>query len=320
MQQETVEGRALAIREEHAGAVAIGESKPLKYSLPELRQIGEIMFSSGMFRDLKSVQQAMVKLLAGAELGYGPFQSLRAFHVIEGKPVETSGEITARIKRSGKYRLESYFIDAAGNHLDPIKTKASETNGCVVRIFERLDGAWHELEPTVFAKEDAAQAGLLSKDVWKKYLRDMLFARTLTAAARRHCADIFGGPIYGPEEFGAEVTIDSNGEQVIVGAAVALAPPKLTDSQPSPSADPEGEHRRGVQSCVIYASQKGISDEQRHEIAQSFFGKPSTKELDTKQLRTLYRLLTEWRTARDDGGADFATWLQFTVDTAAANG
>jgi len=333
MQQE-VKGNAIALRDVpgEAGEMqrqieaerkpqlpAIGESKPLKYSLPELRQVGEIMFQSGMFRDLKSVQQAMVKLLAGAELGYGPFQSLRAFHVIEGKPVETSGEITARIKRSGKYRLESYFIDATGTHLDPIKTKASETNACVVRIFERLDGGWHELEPTVFAKEDAAQAGLLGKDVWKKYLRDMLFARALTAAARRHCADIFGGPIYGPEEFGAEVTVDGNGEQVIVSQATvtALTPP------PEKPADPEDEHRRGVQACVIYASQKAISDEQRHEIAQALFGRPSTKDLSTAELRTLYRLLTEWRTARDDGGADFSTWLQFTVDTAAeanANG
>jgi hypothetical protein len=318
MQSETVESRALAIRETHAGAVAIGESKPLKYSLPELRQVGEIMFQSGMFRDLKSVQQAMVKLLAGAELGYGPFQSLRAFHVIEGKPVETSGEITARIKRSGRYRLESYFIDAKGEHLDPIRTKASETHGCVVVVHEKQDGKWFALEPVVFTKDDATTAGLLGKDVWKKYLRNMLFARALTNAARFHCADIFGGPIYTPDELGAEVTIDGEGYESLIPTAQAREPQTL-DHEPA-AANGDDEQRKGVQSCVIYASQKKIPDEQRHEIAMAFFGKESTKDLDTKQLRTLYRLLTEWRTARDDGDADFATWLQFTVDTAATNG
>jgi hypothetical protein len=325
MQSETVESRALAIRENNAGAVAIGESKPLKYSLPELRQVGEIMFQSGMFRDLKSVQQAMVKLLAGAELGYGPFQSLRAFHVIEGKPVETSGEITARIKRSGKYRLESYFIDATGTHLDPIKTKANETNACVVRIFERLDGGWHELEPTVFAKEDAAQAGLLGKDVWKKYLRDMLFARALTAAARRHCADIFGGPIYGPEEFGAEVTIDGNGEQVIVSQATVTAlttpPEKPADPKGQRGDDTEASRESGRKAVMAFATQNAIPDEWRHELSMAFCGAASTKDLDTAGLRRLYKWLTNLDKARagEEWSADtFAAWLQYSVDEAAA--
>jgi hypothetical protein len=297
MQNEMVEKQqALAIREETA--VAIGDHKPLRYSLPELRSIGDIMFQSGMFRDLKSVQQAMVKLLAGAELGYGPFQSLRAFHVIEGKPVETSGEITARIKRSGKYRLESYFIDAAGNHLDPIKTKASETNGCVILIFERVDGGWQQLEPTVFSKEDAAAASLLGKDVWKKYLRDMLFARALTAAARRHCADIFGGPIYGPEEFGAEVSIDSNGEQVIVGEAKIL--------QPQPQMEDDTKRKNLVAQIHILCKERGISRPLYLSTLSELFDdgrfgdkEPTSKLLSVDELQRVMETLSE-RTAAEN--------------------
>jgi hypothetical protein len=317
MPQETVESRALAIREEHAGAIAIGESRPLKYSLPELKQIGEMMFASGMFRDLKSVPQAMVKILAGGELGYGPFHSLTAFHVIEGKPVETSGEITARIKRSGKYRLESYFIDKNGEHLDPVKTKATETNGCVVVIHERLDGTWFALEPVVFTKEDAATAGLLGKDVWKKYLRNMLFARALTNAARFHCADIFGGPIYTPDELGAEVTIDSEGFESLV------PPPQAREAQtieqaPAPhvpiDADTPEARAAGIKAVHTLARKHGVdldspTSPYRKILIEHFdiFCDPevevSSKALSAPELRELYRLVTEHIRERDKAGA-----------------
>jgi len=314
--QETVEGRALAIREEHAGAVAIGDSKPLKYSLPELRQVGEIMFQSGMFRDLKSVQQAMVKLLAGAELGYGPFQSLRAFHVIEGKPVETSGEITARIKRSGRYRLETYFTSAGGDHLDPIRTKASETHGCVVVIHERLDGKWFALEPVVFTKDDAATAGLLGKDVWKKYLRNMLFARALTNAARFHCADIFGGPIYTPDELGAEVTIDGEGYESLVPVAAPPTAERAADiyEEHVRKDDHERTERRRI-SVMASCSKHAIKDGTRHAITKALFGVESSKGLTFAQLYTLRGELEAYVEAKvTDDPSEVAAWCQYRGD------
>jgi hypothetical protein len=72
----------------------------------------------------------------------------------------------------------------------------------------------------------------------------------------------------------------------------------------------------GAKSCLAYASQKKITDEQRHEISQAFFARSSTKDLDTTELRTLYRLLTEWRAARDEKGAIFADWLSSTIGEA----
>jgi hypothetical protein len=314
---DTLEGTALAIRDETAPS--IGDHKPMRYSLPELRQVGEIMFASGMFKDLKSVQQAMVKLLAGAELGYGPFQSLRAFHVIEGKPVETSGEITARIKRSGKYRMESYFVNAVGDKLDPIRTKASETHGCVVLISEKRDSEWFALEPTVFTKDDAATAGLLGKDVWRKYLRDMLFSRTVTAAARRHCADIFGGPIYTPEELGANVTMDAEG-----GEIVDVTP------KPSPPAEPPPEapktltpdeieaaklERRRI-STLARCSELSISDDVRHKITESLFGEGVTSSyaLDYPQLGMLRDELKAYVEAKIKDESELEAWLIYRAD------
>jgi hypothetical protein len=52
----------------------------------------------------------------------------------------------------------------------------------------------------------------------------MLFARAMSNGARWHCPDIFGGPIYTPEELGVEV--DGEGEPVktIVVEPAAPAP------------------------------------------------------------------------------------------------
>ena len=314
---ETIEGSALAIREEPQ-AIAIGDHKPLRYSLPELRQVGEIMFASGMFRDLKSVQQAMVKLLAGAELGYGPFQSLRAFHVIEGKPVETSGEITARIKRSGRYRMESYFTNASGDKLDPIRTKASETHGCVVLISEKRDGGWFTLEPAVFTKDDAATAGLLGKDVWKKYLRNMLFSRALTNAARFHCADIFGGPIYTPEELGASVTMDGEGSELIDVTPNAPQPPRVEPPptvQPVPDDALRTDKRR--KSVLISAREHAITNERRYAVTEALFpGKRSSNDLDYGELGALRDELKAYIEAKIPAEDDdsFRAWLVWRSD------
>jgi hypothetical protein len=45
----------------------------------------------------------------------------------------------------------------------------------------------------------------LSGDNWKRYPRNMLFARCISNAARWFCPSVFGGPVYTPDELGAAV-------------------------------------------------------------------------------------------------------------------
>lgn len=224
MSTDVVKGHAVAIRDEvPQNALALSsESKPLRYSLPELKQIGEIMFASGMFKDIRSVQQAMVKILAGAEQGYGPYQSLRAYHVIEGKPVETSGEISARIKRHPKYDYERFWFKKGGAKWDDLTDSVADLYGCRIIVKSKKTGEWRDQEPVSWTLEDAQVAGLANKDNWRKYKRAMLFSRALTEAAREHCADVFGGPIYTPDELGAEIVMSEDGSET----AVAHEPPQ----------------------------------------------------------------------------------------------
>jgi len=325
-------GTAVAIREEPVVAPApIKSGKPIRYSLPELREIATVMYSSGMFKDVRSMQQAMVKILAGSERGYGPFQSMRAYHVIEGKPVETAGEISAIIKRSKSHDYRHWFIDVNGEKWDTITGKNKDLHGCVLVIRIKEGRKWVEQEPVRFNMEDAADAGLASKTNWKNYKRAMLFARTITEAARAHCADLFGGPIYTPEELGANVEIDSSGEMMITGSS-GPPPPAENGNGEKPvvdrTVDNDQTRAAGSKTCTAFASNRKIPDAHRHEIAQAFFGRPSTKELSTQELRQLYDLLREYVKARgelpDDATgpqplAGFEDWLAYQQDLAKAS-
>ena len=54
----------------------------------ELKQpmaIGEVFAKSGMFPDVKSQAQAVVKILAGKELGLSPFESMGSIYVVNGR-------------------------------------------------------------------------------------------------------------------------------------------------------------------------------------------------------------------------------------------
>ena len=47
--------------------------------------------------------------------------------------------------------------------------------------------------------KDAAKAGLVNKDVWKNYPKNMLFARAVSNACRFYCPEVISG-YYSTEE------------------------------------------------------------------------------------------------------------------------
>lgn len=148
------------------------------------------LYSSGYFGDVQSKAQAIVKVMAGAELGLPPFASMTGIHIIQGKPVLGANLIATLVKNDPRY---DYRID-----------QCTDT-GCMIE--------WRENGRTVgvstFTIEEARDAKLTGKDNWKKYPSDMLFARAISRGARRFAPGIFGGsPVYTPEELGADVDPD----------------------------------------------------------------------------------------------------------------
>ena len=170
----------------------------------ELSTAATAMHASGYFGDVKSQAQAMVKVMAGAEIGLPPFASMSGIHIVNGKPTLGANLIATLVKNDPRYDY---------------RVKRADNEACVL--------AWYEggalVGESSFSIQEANAAGLTNKQTWKAYASDMLFARALTRGARRYAPGIFGGaPIYTPDEMGVDT--DEEGH-IIEGQIVTVEPP-----------------------------------------------------------------------------------------------
>ena len=171
--------------------------------MAELQTAANAMHASGYFGDVKSQAQAMVKVMAGAEIGLPPFASMSGIHIVNGKPTLGANLIATLVKNDPRYDY---------------RVKRADNEACVL--------AWYEGGAAVgessFSIQEANAAGLTGKQTWKAYASDMLFARALTRGARRYAPGIFGGaPIYTPDEMGVDT--DEEGH-IIEGQIVTVEP------------------------------------------------------------------------------------------------
>lgn len=182
-------------------------------TLADDRILGEIFVKSGFFKDTESEAQAIVKILAGRELGIGPIESMTGIHIIQKKVSVGAHLMAAAIKRSEKY---TYVI----------KTHTDEE--CTIEFFENGES----IGTSTFTIEEAKKAGVMSVNErnWKKWPKDMLFARAISRGMRHHCPDVFSAPVYVPEELGAKVNDD--GEPVNITASASVVVPSDTTSSP----------------------------------------------------------------------------------------
>jgi hypothetical protein len=171
------------VTDSKAAALAIRQSIGVE-------KLGEIMYKSGFFDDARSQAQAIVKILAGAELDFGPVASMNGIYIVKGRISLAANLVAAAIQRSGRYRYRVL------EHTDQT---------CTIEFYEKVDGKWEAIGTSTFDMEDAKVAGLAGTENWRKFPRNMLFSRALTNGARWSTPDVFNGPVYSPEELGAEV-------------------------------------------------------------------------------------------------------------------
>lgn len=152
-------------------------------------QLGEVLAASGFFQDSRGAAQAAVKVMAGQELGFGPVASMTGVYIVKGRVTISANLMAAAIKRHPAYTY---------------RVKAHTETECAIDFIE--DG--EVIGTSTFTMDDAKKAGLLSSQTWKSYPRNMLFSRALSNGAKWYCPDVFGGPIYTPDELEVEV----NGE------------------------------------------------------------------------------------------------------------
>lgn len=164
-------------------------------TLKDVMTLGDVLAKSGFFQDARGAAQAVVKVLAGRELGFGPIASMTGVHIVKGKPVMSAMLIAAAIKRSGKYDY---------------KVREHTKAVCKLEFFERNvahppgPSGWTSLGESSFSADEAKDAGL-GGDNWRHYPKNMLFARAVSNGAKWYTPDIFGGPVYTPDELGIDV-------------------------------------------------------------------------------------------------------------------
>lgn len=167
----------------------------VKSSLTEIMSIGKAFAESGMFPDIKTAAQAVVKIQAGAEMGIPPFAAMSGIHIIQGKPTVGAGLMAANVKVSGKYDyrvVESTekvcSIDFYQKTVQSIITDGKVTGS--VPTQEKIGNS-------TFTLDDAKKAGTKNLD---KYPKNMLFARAISNGVKWYTPDVFAGPVYVPEE------------------------------------------------------------------------------------------------------------------------
>ncbi|MCC6419514.1 MAG: hypothetical protein IT429_14875 [Gemmataceae bacterium] len=169
-------------------------------NLQDVLQLGEVLARSGFFADARSAAQAVVKVLAGRELGFASIASMVGIHIIEGKPVVGAHLMASMIKRSGRY---DYRV---------VTLNRSE---CSVEFLERRGEKWEPLGRVSMTFAEATETGLaLGKDGrvkanWARNADDMLFARCISKGYRRYCPDLTGGVlVYEPDEMDGSQPLD----------------------------------------------------------------------------------------------------------------
>jgi len=152
--------------------------------LEDVQQIADAALRSGIM-NLKNSSEAIMKILAGQEMGFGTFASLSGIHIIQGRPVIGANLMAAAVKASPKY---DYTI------IEHDKTH------CILKFWELKGDQRIEAGESSFSLDDAAEAGLLDKknkdgsdNNWQKYVRNMLFSRAISNGVKWYCPDLFNG-------------------------------------------------------------------------------------------------------------------------------
>lgn len=189
----------------------IQKSPNVLQSFDDVERAAKAMSASGFFPDSKEFAKAVVKVLAGRELGFGAFASMSGVAVIQGKPVVGANLTAAAIKQTGKYNYRVL------THTD---------QECNIAFYEGGMDENHCVGVSRFTMDDAKAAGLTNKDNWKKYPRNMLFARAISNGQKWYAPDVYNGvTVYTPDELGANVDEDGN---IIEGKISQPEPHKQT--------------------------------------------------------------------------------------------
>lgn len=155
-------------------------------SMDEAVRLAQRMFESRLFSAYGTPQAVLATVLAGRELGIPAMASLRAFHIIEGKPTMSAGTIQSLVLKS---KQAAYFrcTERTAEKATFVTKRGDDPEMALTYTIEEGKQAW--------SKDEAAW----KKSGWGRNPADMLVARAASKLARLVYPDVVSG-LYAPEE------------------------------------------------------------------------------------------------------------------------
>ena len=278
-------------------------------TVEDLARVGDVFVKSGFFADTRDAAQAIVKVMAGQELGFAPIASMTGVYIVKGKVSLSANLIAAAVKRSGRYTF---------------RVRQHDAKICEIEFFE-LDKAGNKesIGVSSFTMQEATQAGLASSATWKNFPRNMLYARAMSNGAKWYCPDVFGGPVYTPDELGA--TIDGETGEVIDIEPANHTPAAPVPAQIAASAEPvalaNAEQIEALQLVINGLRDYNVKDSDLTGALIKLTGNtsitvdPSTwSTLNTKQIEAAIYRLTQRLTKFDEDSAAAAQQVDAAIE------
>ena len=242
-------------------------------------RLGEVMSKSGFFPSAKDATKAVVKILAGREMGIAPVAAMMGIHVIttqNGTSIQVGANLLASLVKSHPrydYRVTRH-----------------DDNACVIEFFQ--DGK--PIGVSSFSKADAEKAGTKNMG---KFPRNMLFARAMSNGVKWYCPDVTAGiTAYVPGEVPQEAITnlqdlppaetEDNNEDVQQGEPEQPAPKKAVD----PDA-PIGQEN--AQLLVEYAKSHGWAIPHLFNACKKHYGNKQLSELTRDEAKSLQAHMRE---------------------------
>lgn len=227
------------------------QSNDLINNMDDAFRLAEMVAKSRMFKDAEDAGKAMMKILAGREMGFTPMQSLRGIHVFDGKVEMGAGLLAAKIKASTKYDYQVIRSDDKGTEL------------------QWFEGG-NPVGASSFTMDDAKRAGLAGKSNWMKFPGDMCFARALTQGQRRYCPDVALGSVYAEGEISESAPASSPAPAVQKVENYIDA--EISTEEPEPVEDHNPLRDLVVNELFVIANRMGMSEEAWIEAEAGFAG------------------------------------------------
>jgi hypothetical protein len=235
-------------------------------------ELGDLLARSGFFQDSKDAAQAAVKVMAGAELGFGPVASMTGIYIVKGKVTLSANLLAAAIKAHPRYDY---------------KVLEHDDTHCAIEFRDKTTGETNLSEYTI---EDAKKQGLAGGDNWTKTPRNMLFARAMSNGVKWFAPDVQGAPIYVPEDFGLS-------DEELESATETIDLPATTPAAPSPWLKVADDGQMELAARRLTKLPIGLDGEKFIlEMGTHFDGVP---EVCTKMIGAMWRRAVEAGSAED---------------------